>query len=153
MVEISIGICSSIKAPPHCWKSLTYYWFQCHNCSQKDAPRTIIMYYLKRKAYWEQLDGLALIPWPIFSANQKPRLLGVYDPIYPFRGSHIPLPWFTGKGIWQPFWMPLTVYDFLDPCLKLWKPVPDESRTHDPYILRPTPYPLHHGGATVNDDV
>ncbi len=38
------------------------------------------------------------IPWPIFSANQKPRLLGVYDPIYPFRGSHVPLPWFTRKG-------------------------------------------------------
>ncbi len=47
MVKISIRICSSIKAPPHCWKSLTYYWFQCHNCTQKDAPRTIIMYYLK----------------------------------------------------------------------------------------------------------
>ncbi len=23
--------------------------------------------------------------------------------------SHIPLPWFTGRGIWKPFWMPLTV--------------------------------------------
>ncbi len=38
---------------------------------------------------------MSFIPWPIFSANQKPRLLRVYDPIYPFRTrgiwSHIPL--------------------------------------------------------------
>ncbi len=51
MVKISIRICSSIRAPPHCWKSLTYYWFQCHNCTQKDAPRTIIMYYLKNLSF------------------------------------------------------------------------------------------------------
>ena len=46
MVKISIRICPSIKPPPP-HTALTYYWFQGHNCNQKDAPRTIIMYYLK----------------------------------------------------------------------------------------------------------
>ena len=47
-----------------------------------------------------------LIPWPTFSANQKPWLLGVYDPIYPFRGSHIPLPWFTTRVSWDMAYIP-----------------------------------------------
>ncbi len=37
------GSCSSFPFYP----IDTYYWYQCHNCTQKDAARTIIMYYLK----------------------------------------------------------------------------------------------------------
>ena len=65
MVKMKIGICSPIKAPPHCWKSLTYYLFKCHNRNKKDAPRVIIMYYLTSRYNKsdEQKKALTVLPY------------------------------------------------------------------------------------------
>ncbi len=51
VIGIPIKICSPIKAPPYCQKSLTDYLFQHRNCNSKDAPRVIIMYYLRDTSY------------------------------------------------------------------------------------------------------
>ena len=84
-----------LKAPPHCWKPLTYYWFQCHNCTQKDAPRIIIMYYLNHAilvAYSHERHSIAqaiCMIWIAYLHNSKLTFLHTmtHTIIWPFGKS------------------------------------------------------------------